>query len=1076
MAVAVMAALAVIGFAFVSSMKIEQSVTACIRNRTQAGLAARAALQLFPGVLQADAMAEPSNVAGGISDHFTETLYKEGLSQILNTWGNLYVWSETGEQPYYGGTKNLRDESSKMNLNAFGNLAKWDYETFLNDESNLDAIVADEQLYHGKNHRYSSFEISFEEFFYYYYKDGKIWASGQPYELTGDDAAKKARVRCANLARAICLYRWGGRRDADSNGTPDFEGDGKPGVAGVDDDKDNDFGTNGIDDNRDGRTDAADPDEVGFGLQYDGIDNDGDGEIDEDGEGIDEPDEFNPYRLAGDDEAFTATAELVGCIANPYNVTGVSSPVPAACNYTGNMTAEQIEAEANRLYEIVKSELTVYSYSLDARSVSIDDPATDGYDNDGDGLIDADDDTGAKTIAEIVDQLDGDVKDGVWEKTIYDVDINEKEITNAAQAAYIYLKMNAPITYTGSTEQPLVAHFTIKNALDIVDFRDSDPIPTVISVEDATLLKVSTTKPFYGMEGLHVTEIGRYIDVGANLFAAGGTNTEWTGTAGTCTYAADAGDTDTQKRTGEISCGGMSDGKYMVKMTVTVPANGKLILKDRNDSNTRPIASGADQTVWYGPVETAAGTGMFKALATSAGGDWPGGVTDGSTFEIKNVEVYLPYVEIMNWSKKDRLMTRFSLQIGPTATAPKVSLAELAFDKTESPANGDDHTVTDYQYYIPGHRTVATGYDDTNGHGAYYGHFVIVYDITAFEALFSDAAKNGSWGDGAEDFNIAAVQAANYGDANKNPFYDGLDGSQGVTLYDGTTIVGGGPVDDITSEHNGASGLTLSSTNLALARSLLFSDSDNPGLNATDGFLWCRVQTDGGTGGSPSWSPGRWKVTSFTWSHSTWPTLASIASSKNCPVVGDRGVFGLPGSVGRVNASALSAATTMAYCNPDQYLDRHPDVAGLFAYAACGRYPARINVNTASLPVLAACLATVPGQADPVTWISDNRPFKSAQSVSEEATLNSLVGDGVDNDGNNAKDEYAERLEWFIRNSGAFVLRGHTYSVAVVGVVRDSQNRDRARVPLSAVFDRGRQIGSDGQPVVKRLLLAPVQE
>ena len=62
--------------------------------------------------------------------------------------------------------------------------------------------------------------------------------------------------------------------------------DGAPGKKGVDDDKDNNL------------------------LSTDGIDNDSDGEIDEENEGVDEPDEFRPENPQGDDNPFETLDEL----------------------------------------------------------------------------------------------------------------------------------------------------------------------------------------------------------------------------------------------------------------------------------------------------------------------------------------------------------------------------------------------------------------------------------------------------------------------------------------------------------------------------------------------------------------------------------------------------------------------------------------------------------------------------------------------------------------------------------------------------------------------------------------------
>ncbi|RLE09741.1 hypothetical protein DRJ00_03390 [Candidatus Aerophobetes bacterium] len=75
-----------------------------------------------------------------------------------------------------------------------------------------------------------------------------------------------------NQAEAILRYRYGK--------------DGAPGKRGVDDDGDNVI------------------------LQCDGIDNDADGEIDEENEGVDEPDEFCPDHPYGDDHPFDTVEEI----------------------------------------------------------------------------------------------------------------------------------------------------------------------------------------------------------------------------------------------------------------------------------------------------------------------------------------------------------------------------------------------------------------------------------------------------------------------------------------------------------------------------------------------------------------------------------------------------------------------------------------------------------------------------------------------------------------------------------------------------------------------------------------------
>gem|GEM_PF-4591462 len=88
-----------------------------------------------------------------------------------------------------------------------------------------------------------------------------------------------------------------------------YGSDGKPGVANYDDDGDRQasFYPNGVDD--DG-VNGDDQDEYFLGIEYDGMDNDDDGTIDELNEGIDENDEFRPSQPYGDDNPFDNIEEL----------------------------------------------------------------------------------------------------------------------------------------------------------------------------------------------------------------------------------------------------------------------------------------------------------------------------------------------------------------------------------------------------------------------------------------------------------------------------------------------------------------------------------------------------------------------------------------------------------------------------------------------------------------------------------------------------------------------------------------------------------------------------------------------
>lgn len=1083
MAVVVMSILAVVGFGFASSMKLEAAATAAIKNLTQARLAAYAALQLFPGTLRDDMIAEPSATAGPIADHFNETLCTSSISQVITQWGNLSVRAEVSTQTMYSGAANVRDESGKLDLNCAGNIVGWDYSQCLNDNS-ASSVDPAAQLYHRANQRLSSFEASFEQFFYKYYQDSKLWGTGDPYELLSSDSNRdrKARVRCANLARAICLYRYGGKRDGNSDGVPDYAGDGKPGTAGVDDDKDNDFGTNGLDDDRDGFTDGTDPDEVGFGNQYDKLDNDGDGLIDSNDpmEGVDEPDEFNPSLQAptSDDRKFDSVREFKDAIGHSYSISGTdalgnaySVNVPAAVNYTGSLSTDAILTEADRVYGIVQSELTVYSYSLDVRSVSLDDPGRDGYDNDGDGLVDGDDATGVSTLADLLNEVKP-VAQGGAGKTIYQVNINERDIEKPAQAAYIYLKLTKQVTYKkadGTTfNQSLVKYFNFQNALDIVDFRDTDCVPTKVRLDnaaDAALLGITAGVTYYGMEGLHVTEVGRYIK--PTTFTAAGSGGAW---QAACTLTVPAGGFpagELDKLQGVITIADtgaprqLKPGAYMLRLTVTVPANGTITFADSDGASTKIYPTNQGAPFYFGPLKVDANNqGTIKVLASNLEGPYSVAVTD----------FYLPYVEIMNWSRQRRDMTRFTLKIGPDAP-PGVSLSGMTLFATTNPSNGEALEAK----YIPGHKTMPAGYDSTKAR-AYYGHFVIVYDMESFEKQFGDGS--GTWGDTAtEDFPIAVP--ASHTSAS-DPFFNGLNGTQGVTLYQGSDPIAGGPTtDDISSAHNGAAGLTLSTANIALGRAGLFSDANYGGFEPVKGLLWCPILDASRT--TPSWSPGRWNITSHTWWDYLWPTVDKFTTAgrfEEIPVLREYGYFANPGAICRV-AARSTPGMTFGYSEmsgaDQKYPGSRPNFSELLRFTVSRGAPGRININTASLPVLAACLTQAPVTAD---WISANRPFINHQVMTDNTTISGTYYDPalVDDDGDNAKNQYSEKAEWLIRWSAIIALDGKCFSAAVTGSVKDGAGNIKAKHAVSAVFDRGRGLTAAGEPEIRLLAAQPASQ
>jgi len=740
LAVVIMAVLAVIGFSYATSMKLGAAAGTAIKSHTQARLAARAAMELYLAEMVDDAVA-----AGPLSDYEAEALFAfASTEQTLMEWGDWTVVAE----PF-----SLVDESRKMNLNAFGNIVNWNYQDALSDNDAISITDPDAPLYHATvDPRLSSFEVSFEEFFYY--QRAALW-SGETDEV--------CRIRSANFARAVCLFR--------------YNADGKPGIAGNDDDDDNAI------------------------VAYDGIDNDGDGVVDEDDnpadgtpdEGFDEPDEFVPDGPHGDDTPFATIDEFKTAIAQAYSGAGWVGPdVPAAVNYTAEVAPDQdqLDQEAQRILNLVKGHLTVYSYNLGIRSASIDHPGQDGYDNDGDGLVDQSDTIGAATYTELIDRLIlGETVNGTYNTDTgvieNRVDINEKQFTATAQAVYLYLKLKGVVT-----------GLTLKNCLDIVDYRDTDGIPIHIRVDDdegtnrddieVANLNIAKDTDYYGMEGLHITEVGRFIEPSSYTLAVGPVGTTaWTGT-GPCTLSILSGGRPLNERQADITVsdtGGTKElrgGGYLMKLIVSGPSGATITFTDSEGGNPKVCnTDGSEIEFFYGPLITDSGTnsGIFKVEASNHEGD----------FSVDVEAFYLPYVEVMNMSRRARLMTDLEAQINDY-TAISIT-------------SGDIIGAADAHTNVPGFDRLAADFKEG------YQFFVIAYDEESFERHFEPTGRvpadaTGSWGinDGTtqaeEDFAIAVLP---------DLFADGLDGNQYVKLLDrvGADLVAGSIIDGFSEEEGG---------------------------------------------------------------------------------------------------------------------------------------------------------------------------------------------------------------------------------------------------------------------------------
>ncbi len=1036
MAVAIMAVLAVIGFGFASSMRVQSGAASNIKELAQARMAAHAAIQSFYGALLIDSLAEPSGSAGPLADHYGQTLYSGGGTRVLMTWGDL---------PVVARTTNVRDEAGKMNLNAFGNLSRWYENDYPGSATRASITDPTEPVYHGYhnpdpefsynpepdgNHAMlSSFEISFEEFFFYLFLEGKLWNSAWPSDLQltpGDiDDERDARYRSAKLARAICLYRYGS--------------DGRPGNNG------------------------------------------------------DLPWEFNPDVPQGDDEPFTDITQFKTAIQESHPI-GVSAAVSYANNHAD---------EARRIFNAVRDEITVDSYSWDIRSVSIDDPATDGYDNDRDGQVGEDDTSGATTVAQIVNH----VNNGT---SIYDVNINERDIEPAAQAAYIYLKMTQEITYTGSEEPSrLVPGFTFQNALDIVDYRDPDAIPTHFRTDNqatADLLGIETEKDYYGNEGLNITEVGMFIDLSEDdrsiaVDSGYSEGIRWTRDGNKARLALPEGGVDEGEEdrlegrlrlTDTGTTATLRPGSYLAKLEVTVDGGGSVSFSSSAWDNgqgenvkTCPTDQGGDP-FFYGPVRVEIIDGSPRADIFLRGAN-----AGNATYEVEIIDFYLPYIEIMNTSLRDRDMTNFDIRVGDKTVEILDAFLEPAQGETEAPIRG-------FKRY-----TQAEIDADPELFKKGPGFFVIVYNESAFEHHFHESLgtpenADGNWGSHSdENFPIAIM---------REPFSDGFTGIKDVRLLDRATgaLVAGGQIDGFGEEDGiGACGPfspdTLAASRLIMAGNMTLGKYDNS-YEIDDGY---RIRPEVDEDGDPSFSPGRWNRNDRQFAeggdnilpeHYSWPATEELFRDEDDPldivIVADRGYFVSPGELSRLVSPNLWANTITMHEDFNN-TDWQPDFNHLMRYAVAGRSPARLNLNTASRAAIYAALQPLIeddefglDREDFLDRLLGGRPNRHAEDLCTTGVLEDLyiTNPETDSSGTNIRNEWSEREEFYRRYGSAFTFRANVFSVEAEGVVgtgsynpNSPSRRDiRARYGLRAMFDRGRELCEEfGNPVVDLLSITP---
>ncbi|MFO7900331.1 MAG: hypothetical protein R6V58_14885, partial [Planctomycetota bacterium] len=488
------------------------------------------------------------------------------------------------------------------------------------------------------------------------------------------------------------------------------------------------------------------------------------------------------------------------------------------------------------------------------------------------------------------------------------------------------------------------------------------------------------------------------------------------------------------------------------------------------------------ETFFYGPVQVSLDGGQPQATIYLKAEN-----VAKATYSVSVTDFYLPYIEIMNTSRRARDMTRFNIRLGTQSFEITSAALEPAHGETSAPVRGfrtydEDQLDVDPSLYKKGP-----------------GFFVIVYDETSFERHFhasiNSANADGTWGnDSHEDFPIAVL---------RSPFQNGFTGGVDVRLIERNTskLVAGGEIDGFHSDGIGAckpfSATTLSAGRLIVSGDMTLSDYSN-GSYEIDANYRIRPQVD--DGGNPSTTPGRWNRNdkmykdgnTFSWDI-CWP--ATEASYRqylvDVAVVSDAGYYRSPGELCQLVSPDLWAATlTFAEDYNDGTI--HPLYRELMAFTVAARAPARLNVNSASEACLTAALYRVLNDDTVELEVADVEgatPYKDVEALCTATKIRNLYKpdsppEGYvmkDDDGDNVRDEKSEAEEFYRQYGSLLTVRSHCFTAEATGVVgngtydpfRPDPKHVRARYGLRVVCDRGKELDEDGKPVVSILSMRP---
>ena len=799
---------------------------------------------------------------------------------------------------------------------------------------------------------------------------------------------------------------------------------------------------------------------------------------------VDEFAEFDPDHPVGDDRAYASVYEVPPIIKD------------VLIRYEG-MSATEAATESEAVFACIRDHLCVHSHNRRARvpsatgghdgaQVSINDWASDRIDNDGDGLVDEDDEgwsvDGPQQLAEKLGLV-------AW-----------------ADAPYYW-----------ATPDPVLQdrrrQYATQMLANILDFRDDDDVPTSVTLQFT--VGAAATKTALGTEGLHITELlatPEPYPVDGDELINGNINPPavppwvprppgrppwlpWPPTGGQGSargwYWRPAEEYYEQGDPGDVRghflFTGLPDGWYALKFFSPIQ-NSPLTLYQQDNT---PIATvlcsqGPQNGLYYGYARGAANELLAFQVSGQALRLFIEG-PEGAGF--KTVQLLPQLVEIVNIAQHaPTRSTSHGINIGGFTLA----LSAGAFSSSIPIAQGKY-----YDAYTGTPSSATTVVAAAHGDGVFpvdYGWFVVAMSEAAYarqwgrNAIGGPEYNNDVWGDHiGEDYPVFFIgdQGATVAerDANAEKFlFPGANLT--VSLSNGPTLMAGGAVDGL-----GGAGVTLTpyvslektapTTSFSLHT---WADCALPGtvLKASQNRnVWVpaapahgqanpvQVRTNLNTRFDPLYdgNPDAFK------------SMDQLANERIVlPIVLNR-PYTSPAWLGLVPADAAFRTVDADPTPGDGPAETYELLGTLVANAIIGGDYARLNLNTASEPVLKALFDDVTvqqivAQRAIAPWQSWdallNEPSFTDFSAGPPPCVGFFDAAGWEDSGacsyaDDFPNDSDEKEEWFRRFSNLVDIRSTTFLVKARGRVPiPGETGAFATAEIEAVIDRDRDRNGDG--------------